>query len=1112
MTLLASLPSPDRLTGILSPVLGDPAAGTGVAGVLKLLESVDAPGLSKSLGAQLGSASAASFSIDAGSLTGGAAAGFQQAVSAFPSDPAELIKPLTDKLATLKNLSSADLSSQLQGGLKGLGNLGDLVPANAGELVAGAAAGLTRLTGELTSGGFGEIRRWSQAVGELQSELEPLLAGGAGSVEERLLGFLRQKIGDLTQTLVPGQPAATALAGALDAVIDGDRLAAIADAKGRLIAAMNLARAELDQGNLTNTTHLAAAEGHFRQLTSDLGAVADRLGSALGGETATAEGLGRALERRCRELSELEVVDLGNLKDKLKAAIGGVEEAVRGVDLGAVRQTVEGVFQRLDEVIGQFDLGRLTAGLSDLQAQLQPLLAGLDATLLEITAAVRNLFQQIREALAAVAASLGTYDAEGKFRFHVQQDIEGFLNGIKTTLRQTIQPTLDQFKSTVGVTLRQVQAALDAVQGEIDKVKAELQGALQGVGDQLRSLDVPGQMEKIRQELEGMLSSLGELDFDPVVDPVVAQIDEMAGGLKKIDVSSLGDFARGALKVSVEVVVGVDFTAQISDVLLAEIDQLLEIPRGALGEVEERLEGVLERFGELEPGALLAPLDTVFEPVTAQIDGLGLEALLAPLDAWHGEIEAELEKVSPASLLKPLLEVFTEMQQAFDAISPAALVRPLEQAIDEVKGAIREVDVTALAGDLTAAIERVKGQLDRVSPAALLDPLVGAFDKIVQALDRFEPQALLAPLTSVTGALTAPLDNLSADHLRVISEVFAGLRAAVEGFDPQRVFRAVGEKAAAVEGRLRQLDVGALMAELRTPHSALAASLAAHTGSGASLTASVEGLNPLRDETFGRVSADLQRRRPQLAALAGAEPPAAAVSCYQEVQPKLESLIPSWAAGEITGPALRRAFAVIDPAALGTEIGELWEAVKTQLRSFDPRAVREGLRSSFDKVESTVLALDPQAALNEVQAAVDAVTSRLDQVDLRLVTDELEEVAGEVRTLLAALDPQPIIDQLSALVDEVTGVVGELKPSEFLKELGAPLEQAKDTVAEFSPAIFKQPLEEVFGEIEKILADVDVGVVLKPLTDRLDRLRDELEQGLDRTGTAFDGMLRAIPV
>jgi hypothetical protein len=1113
MGLLQELPTQQQLTNILSPVLGDKAAGTGVAGVLQLLNRLDTANLTVSLGAGLEQNFSINASADASALTGGVLAQFQQAVKSFP-DPAALIQPLSVKLESLKNLSLDNLSTQLLAGINGLQNIESLVPPNARELVAGAADRIDQLKGEFISGEFAQIKQWSESVQKLYTEIQPLLSGGPGTLEERLLAYLREKITDLVRLILPGESLALAISGSLDAAISADRLLAIGEIKTDLINAMSQAGAEFDQGNFTNTAHFATAQAGFQQLADTLAGITAKLSQFFGRPIATADGLARALQGQFDNFLKIEITDLGNIGDKFAEAIRRIEGAIKGLDLGVVRQKIEEVFERINSVIKQFDLSKLTAKLSDLQTQLQSVLDALDGALFEAIASIRAIFAQIKDALKSVASTLGSYDAEGNFHFQIQQEIENFLNGLKQTLGETIKPLIDQFKNTIGQTLQQVGDLLNGVKGEIEKVKMELQDMLQGVNDQLQSLDVEGKVKAVGEKLDGMLGSLGNIDFDPVVDPVIAQINEMRDGLKKIDISSLNEFTIGALKLSVKVVLDINFTGQITDALMAEFNKLLEIPKKALDEIETSVEGIIQRFGQLAPEALLSPLDDLFDPITAHLDALKLEELVKPLDVWYGRAEQELEKVSPTALLQPLIELHGQLTGALELISPVELIRPLSKAIDGIKLQIRKIDVTGLAAELSRVISQGKAALDKISPERLLKPLVDAFDKIMSALDSFNPSILLKPFADIFDTLTAPLANLTADHARLISEIFAVLRGIVDAFDPKNIFQTVRQKSAALNDLLQQLNVGGIIASLKGPYDSMHASFEAHGGpSHVSLSASVEGLNPLRNATISQAVADLQRIQAQLDAFMHAEPPADLVNRYKtEVRAKLELLIPSWAKENISADSVRQAFQLANPLNLTAEINQLYDAIKQQLRSFDPRIVQEQIRASFEQLKETIFSLDPVAIVGQVQGVINALIQRLDRVDLKLIADELTGLADEVKTIIAGLDPRPIIAQLQGLVDEVKGLMRALKPSEALSELNTPFQLSKEIVAEFDPSSFKEPLQTVFKNIQKVLEAIDIGVILQPLTDRLEQLRVALEEGLKRTEAAFNGMIAAIPV
>ncbi len=1113
MGFLQQISTAEQLGLILAPVMGNEAAGTGVVGVLKLLEQIDTPNLSASVTADLDRSFSANVSVDTSAITSGTLAQLKQALDALPNDPAVLTAPLSSMLEDIKRLSSVELSGQLLGGISGLQNIQSLIPTDTGELIAAAADRMSKLKGEFIGGEFGEIKQWSDNVQKLLDEIAPLFESGAGTVEERLLAYLREKIERLVQLVLPEGNLAVALSGKLDTALSPDLLVQIDKLKAELIGHMNQARIEFDNGNFTNTIHLANAQVAFQSLTDLLAAIVEKLRPIFDQDIVTVEGLARVLQKQFDDFDGIEIIDLGNIKDKFAAAIKRVEDAIRELDLNIVREKIDGVFEKIDAGIGQFDLKQFTSKLSGLKEQLQTVLDAIDGALFEAVTSIRSVFTQIKEALRSVASALGSYDENGQFRFHVQQDIENFLNGIKTTLHETLQPLLDQLKNTVGQTLQQVQNGLSAVKVEIEKVKAQLQSTLDGIHTQLQNVDVKGTMESISQKLNGMLNELGAVDFDLVVDPVIAQIDEMRDALKKIDISSLNEFAIGALKVSVDVVVKIDFSTQFTGALMGEIDKLLEVPKGALVQIEGKVESALQEFGRLEPDVLLAPLDEVFKPISAHLDALKLEALLKPLDEWYAKLQAELNKVSPAALLQPLTDLHAQLEGAFQAISPTELIRPMKEAVDAIKAEVQKIDFNGIASELGGVIKQAKKQLDAISPARLIGPMVNAFDKIMGALDKFDPGILLKPFADIFGKLSAPLANLNADHVRIIGEIFAVLRDIIDAFDPRHIFGLVREKVAAVQTLVQQLNLGGLIAALKPPYDALHASFKTNGGlANVSVSASVEGLNPLRNASIGQAVTGLQRFQTKISALAQAQPPAELVSRYDKIKPTVESLIPIWARENISPASIRRAFEVSNPLSLQAEINQVYDAVKQQVRTFDPRVVQEHLQGSFDKLKGAIFALDPQAIVGEVQGAIDALTQRLDGANLQLIGDELQGLVDEIKSVIDGLNPQPIIDQLQGLMGDVTDAVESLQPSTVLAELSTPFEASQAIVAEFNPSVFKDAIQSVFKDIQEILEAIDLGVILQPLADRLKQLRDALEEALKRTEAAFNGMLAAIPV
>jgi hypothetical protein len=1110
MALLQDLPTAEQLSGLLAPIIGDDTQGVGAA--LKLLQGLDTGALASGLTARLDGTLSVTVSADAtGAVTGDVLTWLGETVKAVPSDPAALIAPLRERLDAIRGSTLEELPAQLLAGIAGLRSLQSLVPPDTRALLDDIAPLVDRLKAELISGDLGLLRRWSESLAPLQAELAPLIAGGPGA-EDRLIAYLRTKVEALVGTVLPTGSLVTALARGVGGAVSGDRVAVVAAARTALIEAITAARAELAAGNVSNLAHLQRAEARLGELVAALEAIHTGLGAALDAEAAAVGGLARALERQLAAFEQVEIVDVGNIKDVFAGATAKLEQLIAGLDFDGVIGRVTEVFDRIDAVIAQADLSSLRARLDSVQQRLDAAIEAVTAALYQVVAAVRAALQQVRQALDAVTGALGTFDADGTFHFAVEGKLREFLEGARRSLQDVVGPAVAELQQSVGAVLGQVQSALAAVQGRIEEVRGQLDQALRRVSDQLERIDVPARMEAIRQQLQAMLDALGSVDFDVVADPVIAEINEMRDALKKIDVSSLNEILLGTLKVSVKVVVEMDFTAKITDVLVAKIDEVLAVPRNALKDVEAKAEAGLGRLGALAPAAILAPLDDVFAPVHAQLEQLRLERLVEPLDAWHARAMTALDGVSPAALLAPLAELHARLEASVSAVSPEALLAPLRTLVNDAADQLRRVDVGGAAAELGGVLADVRRALAALRPEQLLAPLVTAFAKITAALDRFQPSALLGPLGGIFAALTAPLERLTEEHARQIAAVFAPLRELPAAFDPRAVFGALRGQLETARGLVQQVDVGRLIAELKGPWDALHASLQVGAGS-AALSLRVDALNPLRRDDLARAAAALGAIQTRLEqALAQTEPPAELTRRYEAVRAKLESLIPAWAAENASAASIRRVFAALNPLALSPEIDRLYDGVKAKLRALDPAQIQQRLRATFDRIEQSLASLDPGALMAALRAVVDRAAQALTTLDFDLVTAELGGMARDLHAVVAALDPRPLVAQLDGLAAEVKAAIAALKPSELLAGLREPFESARAIVEAFDPAGLLAPLQATFQRVQEILAQIDVGVVLQPLVDKLQELRDDLAAALTRTETAFNGMLKAIPV
>jgi hypothetical protein len=1101
----APLPTREELSSPLAGLTGDSASGTGMNGALAAVQGADVAGRTEALVSALDGSLAEAVPAGGPAEAADAVGRVSEAAGAMP-EPGELTAPLTEPLGQIRELVASDVAGGVVGRLGGLEQLLAGGPEDPAQLVAGALEQVDRVAEGLGLGQLGAVRSLGEAVTALEAELAQVLAATAERAQAELVAFLTARAAALRDDILPGGQGPTAeLVSAVDAALG--RTDGIQRAAGELNAALERARAAVETGQLS-PVELDAAETSLRVLAGEAAGLATDLRRAADMDAASPEGLAEALRRLHDDFRDIDVVDLGAPAEALGEAFEQARALIAEVDLGQAREAVEGVIGGVRDVVEQLELSRLTSTLDDAEASVRDALAGLDGGVIEVLALVRTGFSGLREALITVRDALGSVGEDGRFRFGLEAEIESLLTRVRSVVDDTIVPALEGFRGAVTEAIGEVTAALDQVVAEVESVKAQLQGAIQGAADQLRAADVGGTMGRVAQELDGALSQLGEIDFDPVVDPVVAQIEDMSGQLRAIDPADLNEILRAALSAAVAIIEAIDFPNDITAVLMGEIDKVLEVPVNAMDELQARIDAMLDRFRELAPEAILTPLSGLFEPLLGALDALELEALVAPISEWHERARAGVQSVLPVNALAPLVEAHDAMVRAFDSISIESLLGSIDGILADIRAELERLEPAGLVEQLSSGVTDARELLARLSPEAVFTPLTDAHGRVAAGLAELAPTTVLAPLTELSSRLSALLAGVTDEDARLAAAAFAPLLPLPAAFDPRTSFETASAKTAEVESRLAALDLGTLLAQARSIQQSLVSALDA----GASLAPRAQALDPLRDAQLAQAVADLQQVRGRLRGVfPSAVPPAELTSGYDEIRANVESLVPEWVRGTPTASSLRGAFAWLDPGTIVAGAESVHAELEAQWAAVDPQPIAAALETARLEVDALLAAVDPGAIAGRFEGLVGELGSRLDALSLQPVADEAQDVQAEVRGLLAALDPRPVIEQLEALAADVEEVVDGLDPAAVLAALAEPLERAKGLLRQFDPAALAEALQPAFAEIEAILDEVDLRVVLRPLVDRLQTLRTELESALERTESAFRDMIAAIP-
>ncbi len=877
---------------------------------------------------------------------------------------------------------------------------------------------------------------------------------------------------------------------------------------GRLMLAANGTVGELN-------LEVAAYMDELHQLRVNLRPVLGQLRRIREIEILQPGALERALRHLMDQVLGVRVYENQQIRDPYFALLERIDGAVSAIDLSYVRTEVLDYFARTRQAIESADIpsigGLLDGQLSQMEQAVGSLRDGVGDLLGDLERHLDQLLTQLRELLAP----FGSFQPDNSFRYTFQDD----LNDLFTNARRAIAGDPDHPEQpSLSGSLTQMQQGIDAFLGQLTTILQPVVDASEGVVDDavagieafttfLDGLDMPAMMATLSQQLDDILNALGPIDFAPVIDPIVAELDANRDALAQVDGESLNDLLRAALSEALDLVARIDFTITISTPLVDEFAQVKALPAAAIQYLQDRYEEALAALDRLSPAQLLEALMAAFKVIHDAVARLDAAKLLDPLDEIHEQyLRTPVMALRPSTLLAPVSAGFSQALGNFDGLSGQALLAPLVSRLDEVKSAVAALDLTAPLDELLALLERLKVGLAAIRPSTLLAGLDEAFTQLETELDRFKPSVVFAPVAQLAQPLLDFLEQVQQETVTALHALFQEPLRLLERLQPEAITAEIQAALDGVLALLRQVNPSERFNQLKAHHFDLRGAVqAGGVTAKIELVASIDPqvqLGPylaVYNELVGLIE-DLKRALtlPDLAAL------------YTEFQERLLGMLPPYARAALDVETFQRVMRLADPTRFLAELDTRFETIKGKLLVIDPGTIGAELDATYD----TVLALLEHADLTEpverVKAMVDELKGVVQGIRVDFVADDLDRVIGDFRALLAALDPSVLFAGLDAAHDDLLAVVEQTQPSVVLAGLNAPLAQIQQLLANLDPENrLKQPLDQAWQAVLGLLAEVDFTVALRPLVARLDALEVEFVAGLRKVEHSFDAMLHA---
>src|SRR5262249_32176154 len=364
----------------------------------------------------------------------------------------------------------------------------------------------------------------------------------------------------------------------------------------------------------------------------------------------------------------VQVQDTQDISDPFKALFDKIDAAIAGINLDFVRTDVLGFFERTRNTINQVNIPSLATVVNQKLKTMQDAVNQLQQAVTDLINRVKAFFDGLVQKYRDLASNIGTFHSDGSFTFKFENDITEVFNAARLAIAgdpqnpsaTSLAGTLKTFQQSIDGFATQLNNLLQPVGQAVNNVVTPAVNAINSFTTFLQGLNLPGLLDQLSKKLREIVDSLGPIKFDVVVDPVVGELKVNTEKLHGIDTSKINDMLREALRLALQAIVSVNFTAAISGPLK---QQFADIKKHSVQDliqpIQHAYEQALSQLDRLKPDNLLQALYAAFDTLNSKLSSLNVATLLQPLDDLHHRfLELPLAQLKPSVLLKPAADSF----------------------------------------------------------------------------------------------------------------------------------------------------------------------------------------------------------------------------------------------------------------------------------------------------------------------------------------------------------------------------------------------------------------------------------------------------------------------
>jgi len=1107
-------------------------AQTGLSGFLSVAGSLasgsgDSPlnGLSSALGGLDGV-----LHIDVSGLSQRLPQALTTIENALPADSLRFVEEIKDAYQQVSDfLNNSDLVKQIHPG----SSLEQVALALVDDVLNLFQTKLGSLGGSLFDAGT--LDRVKTALTTIEQ-----LASGSSIPADELLEFLSQNLlGVASDFLGDAHAHLSSNLAVLDPFSGASLEARIAVSRDALTQAFQDVANAVHAFDPENLASYSALEAQLQTLGDTLDAALTALAALYAALTAAvaAPEWDALFDGYARVLGAIHLEDVPTVDDAVEAIAGTVESLLARLTMSLspedLAAQVNRVSSTIHDLFAQSALSQVRQILLDFIGQIQSALEGIPSE--EVQQAVEGMLARVHQEITALGIDQVRSTIQSGFQTahdFIDQNLSGDLvSGVSDALGTA----LSQFQSIPIADLGQALAT-----------------AVQEAGQVIQDLET--NLASGLDEVKTLLESLDGIDFKPVSDAVIDEIDALKTKLQAINPDSLSDVEKVAIQAALSILRAIDLEGMIDNQLKQGFNTLDdEVAKGVQSVLDAWLE-FRRRIGGLDAASLAAPITGLLDQVGKAVQGINGSLVVAPLQKLIDELLARLQTLSPEAILDPLQAPYDAMMQTINRANPDVWVQPLRALHTEIDRLINLIDITPLLTTLeqkeqdlfTQAQQAISDSLDAVHLPAPLDGFYAQIKTLVLGLTgaifgnpdgtlkqfsmnltgSIRPSTLFQPLDLAFDKLLTVIDTVPQDQLLAALEAIRqGIGTALPVMNPANIVASMRQ----AQGRIAAVSPAALAGVVQLPalranlgvqlalstdHGDAKASLLAHFDlvlAPLDLTTASSRLNTLT--AAHQTLATALRQRINGLDASGAQ------AAFQRLDAGLHRILPDFLtqAAPLDMAAVHAGLATLRPSTKARRIDLAVEHFLAQLAPLQS-ALDSSVNGFFDEIRQAALVLHPGGLKDAVSGVYTTLHAKLNVLDP-------DELASSLRTNiwdplmdpLKAIDPSALKVQLHALyqdlVDKLTGAIHGLL-DQVKQAVDAFLVQIRQALSQVLDAL-KQQIEQILAGVTALLAQLDHLVVddlFHRLLNLLDNLKTSFGQELDRVRNEFDAMLNAIPL